>query len=75
MADHGRVFVEVDREAPPPGERHRLCMHCPYWYGAETDEYGPCSIKTARDDDRVLTFGSWECDEGFTDPVEGGDDG
>jgi hypothetical protein len=45
-------------------------MHCPYWYGAETDEYGPCSVKTARDADRFLTFGSWECDEGFTDPIE-----
>lgn len=71
----GRVLVDVDREEPPEGEKHRLCMHCPYWYGAETDEYGPCSIKTARDEDRTLTFGSWECDEGFTDPIEGGDEG
>lgn len=74
VADQGQVLVDVDRDEPPEGQRHRVCKQCPYWYGAEVDEYGPCSIKTARGADRFLTFGSWDCDEGFTDPIEGGDD-
>lgn len=76
VADQGRLRVDVHREPPPEGERHRMCKECPYWYGAEVDEYGPCSIKTARDEGRYLTFGTWDCDEGMTEPIdEGGDEG
>ncbi|MGB9622848.1 MAG: hypothetical protein ACPL07_03280 [Candidatus Bathyarchaeia archaeon] len=39
------------------------CKDCEKWYGAEDDDYGPCSIKHARGDKKFLTFGGHECDE------------
>lgn len=57
------------------GHRYRRCLECPYWYGAEDDEYGPCSIKNARGDARFLTFGTWDCDEGFQEPAAAGPTG
>jgi len=41
------------------------CKDCTYWYGAEDDEVGPCSIKNMRGEKRYMTFGLHECDEGF----------
>lgn len=61
---------EVDRDPLPEGRRYRRCLECGYWYGAEDDEYGPCSLKTARNADRFMTFGTFECDEGFTEPAD-----
>ncbi len=72
MDDGPTVFIDVNRTPPPEGEQHRRCKRCPYWYGAEADEYGPCSLKTARGWDRFLTFADWECDEGLTEPQQGG---
>ncbi|MDX1611161.1 MAG: hypothetical protein R3185_02245 [Candidatus Thermoplasmatota archaeon] len=57
----------IDRAPLEPGERYRRCLECAYWYGAEDDEYGPCSLKTARDTGKFLTFGTFPCDEGFTE--------
>jgi len=65
------ILGDAERERPAQGHRYRLCLECPFWYGAEDDEYGPCSIKTARGETRTLTFGSWACDEGFEELVEG----
>ncbi len=70
MAEPDTPLVDVEREPPPEGQRHRVCLECAYWYGAEDDEYGPCSLKTARGEQRTLTFGTWECDEGLTEPAE-----
>ncbi len=72
MADGQTIYIEVQRDAPPEGYQHQRCKRCPYWYGAEDDEYGPCSLKTARGWERFLTFGDWECDEGLTEPVDAG---
>ena len=47
-----------------------LCRDCPYWYGAEDDGYGPCTIKSQRGETRPLTYGAHECDEGY-DMVSG----
>jgi len=41
------------------------CKDCQYWYGAEDDEVGPCSIKNMRGDKRYMTIGRHDCDEGF----------
>lgn len=69
MSDDGETLVDVERPPLAEGERYRECLECPYWYGAEDDEYGPCSLKTARHEDRYLTFGTWACDEGFIEPA------
>ncbi len=37
------------------------CKDCRYWYGAEDDEYGPCSILNQRDAERYITYGLGEC--------------
>lgn len=47
--------------------RPRLCLECSYWYGAEDDEFGPCSLKHQRNTPKFLTFGTHDCDEGFTE--------
>ena len=39
------------------------CKDCQRWYGAEDDEFGPCSIKHSRGDREYVTFGGHECDE------------
>ncbi len=39
------------------------------WYGGEDDGWGPCSIKNRRGDDRYLTWGGHECDEGYVLPT------
>lgn len=39
------------------------CKNCDRWYGAEDDEYGPCSIKHKRGDKSFVTYGNHECDE------------
>ena len=41
------------------------CKDCQYWYGAEDDEVGPCSIKNMRGDKRYMTPGLHDCDEGY----------
>ena len=41
------------------------CKDCTYWYGAEDDEVGPCSIKNMRGEKRYMTFGLHDCDEGL----------
>ena len=43
--------------------RPRVCLECPYWYGAEDDEYGPCQLKNMRGDRKFVTFGQHDCDE------------
>ncbi|MGQ0536125.1 MAG: high-potential iron-sulfur protein [Methanobacteriota archaeon] len=45
------------------GEPGLHCKDCVFWYGAEDDEYGPCSIKHQRGDARFVTYGSHGCDE------------
>lgn len=72
VADGETVYIDVHREPPPEGKQWQQCKRCPYWYGAEDDEYGPCSLKTARSQDRFLTFGDWDCDEGFFEPIDAG---
>jgi hypothetical protein len=71
--DPETVYVDVDRDPPPEGHHHQPCKRCPYWYGAEDDEYGPCSLKTARDQDRFLTFADWACDEGLYESDDEGE--
>ena len=44
------------------------CRQCPLWYGAEDEGWGPCSIKHQRGDERYLTYGGHECDEGYIPP-------
>jgi len=39
------------------------CKDCDKWYGAEDDDYGPCSLKHARGDKKFITHGLHECDE------------
>jgi len=41
------------------------CKDCTYWYGAEDDEVGPCSIKNMRGEKKYMTFGLHDCDEGL----------
>ena len=52
--------------APPSGLH---CRDCPMWYGAEDGGWGPCSIKNRRGDDRYLTWGGHDCDEGYVPPT------
>jgi hypothetical protein len=54
----------------PPNVPSLLCRDCPYWYGAEDDGYGPCTIKSQRGESRPLTYGAHVCDEGY-DVVSG----
>jgi len=54
----------------PPLVPSLLCRDCPYWYGAEDDGYGPCTIKSQRGEPRPLTYGAHVCDEGY-DVVSG----
>ena len=46
-------------------EAELRCKDCRYWYGAEDDSAGPCSLKHQRGDGRYLTWGSHTCDEEF----------
>jgi hypothetical protein len=39
------------------------CKDCKYWYGAEDEGVGPCSLKHQRGDARYLTWGVHLCDE------------
>lgn len=39
------------------------CKSCEKWYGAEDEDYGPCSIKNARGEQRYITHGRHKCDE------------
>ena len=39
------------------------CKDCNKWYGAESDEFGPCMVKHMREDKKHLTHGSHICDE------------
>jgi hypothetical protein len=48
-----------------PKETPLNCKDCQYWYGAEDDEVGPCSIKNMRGEKRYMTIGHHDCDEGF----------
>ncbi|MDH7555311.1 MAG: hypothetical protein ACQXXL_01525 [Candidatus Methanosuratincola sp.] len=43
------------------------CKSCEKWYGAEDDDYGPCSIKHARGDKKFITHGEHVCDEIYRD--------
>jgi len=51
------------------GETMR-CKNCEKWYGAEDDDYGPCSIKHARGDKKHITYGEHRCDEIYKDLPE-----
>lgn len=45
---------------------HRVVLHCrdcKYWYGAEDDGAGPCSLKHMRGLKKYMTWGSHVCDE------------
>ncbi len=46
-------------------ERHAIlvCKDCRYWYGAEDEGFGPCSLKHMRGERKYLTWGSHACDE------------
>jgi hypothetical protein len=39
------------------------CKDCEKWYGAEDDEFGPCSLKNQRGEKSFVTFGFHDCDE------------
>ncbi|MBU7004334.1 MAG: hypothetical protein HXS50_02115 [Theionarchaea archaeon] len=39
------------------------CKDCKYWYGAEDEGVGPCSLKHQREDVKYLTWGVHLCDE------------
>ena len=41
------------------------CKDCPHWYGGEDYGYGSCRLKLRREEQRFLTFGQQECDEGM----------
>lgn len=40
-----------------------VCKDCRYWYGAEDEGFGPCSLKHMRGERKYLTRGLHECDE------------
>ena len=40
------------------------CKDCPHWYGGEDYGYGSCRFKLKRKDEKYLTFGQMDCDEG-----------
>jgi len=40
-----------------------VCKDCRYWYGAEDEGFGPCSLKHMRGERKYLTWGSHACDE------------
>ena len=44
-------------------ERQLHCRDCRYWYGAEDEGLGPCSLKHQRGEAKYLTWGSHLCDE------------
>jgi hypothetical protein len=46
------------------------CRDCPMWYGAEDEGWGPCQLKQQRADQRYLTYGGHECDEGYVPPED-----
>lgn len=53
----------------PPEDADAKALHCRvcrFWYGAEDDEYGPCSLKHMRTEPRYVTYGAHRCDEGLT---------
>ena len=55
--------------APSPASPDRptlYCRMCRFWYGAEDDEHGPCSLKHQRAEARYVTYGSHACDEKIT---------
>lgn len=43
--------------------RELRCKDCKYWYGAEDEGVGPCSLKHQRGESKYLTWGSHACDE------------
>ena len=51
------------------------CKDCPHWYGGEDYGYGSCRLKLRRDEQRFLTFGQQECDEGVDPDVATGGEG
>ncbi|MCH2447863.1 MAG: hypothetical protein MK219_02305 [Candidatus Poseidoniia archaeon] len=51
------------------------CKDCPHWYGGEDYGYGSCRLKLQRDEQRFLTFGQQECDEGVDPDVATGGEG
>lgn len=46
-----------------PDRAELQCKDCRFWYGAEDDEVGPCSVKHMRGDRAFLTHGTFTCDE------------
>ena len=51
------------------------CKDCPHWNGGEDYGYGSCRLKLQRDEQRFLTFGQQECDEGVDPDVAAGGEG
>lgn len=47
----------------PGAQVKLLCKDCKYWYGAEDEGAGPCSLKHGRGDAKFLTWGNHACDE------------
>ena len=45
------------------GESELRCKDCRYWYGAEDEGAGPCSLKHGRGERKFLTWGLHLCDE------------
>lgn len=37
------------------------CTDCRHWYGAEEDEYGPCTILHQQGADQYITYGGQDC--------------
>lgn len=40
------------------------CKDCENWFGAEDREQGPCMLKNMRGDQKYITTGTHDCDEG-----------
>jgi len=41
------------------------CKDCENWFGAEDGEQGPCMLKNMRGDQKYITTGAHDCDEGL----------
>jgi hypothetical protein len=42
------------------------CKDCDNWFGAEDGEQGPCMLKNMRGDQKYITSGMHDCDEGLS---------
>jgi hypothetical protein len=68
----------MERFYPLPGDAKAMkaktplkCKDCENWFGAEDGEQGPCMIKNMRGDQKYITKGMHDCDEGLFNEQRG----